>query len=203
MEQHLEAVLAFVAGRELRSVLPGAERMQPQCGPDPDVRQHLHPRARLGRRRKRGQENQALGRSRGGFGTKIHIKCDLEGHPLDFHLTANQASDTKQFEILLDSDPDVIPRGVVADKGYDAAGNRAAARRRGAVPIIPYRKNTKGRARFFPRRLYRLRARVEQFIGKLKRFKRIAMRCEKTASNFAAFVALACGFVLIKSVHKA
>jgi transposase len=92
---------------------------------------------------------------------------------------------------------------VIADKGYDAASNRASARRRGAVPIIPYRKNTKVKPRFFPKRLYKLRARVEQFIGKLKRFKRVAMRCEKTATNFAAFVALACVFVLVKSVHRA
>lgn len=92
---------------------------------------------------------------------------------------------------------------MIADKGYDAASNRAAARHRGAVPIIPYRKNTKGRTRFFPKKLYKLRARVEQFIGKLKRFKRVAMRCEKTATNFAAFVALACVFVLVKSVHRA
>ena len=177
--------------------------MQPQRRTDPDVQKHLRARARLRRGGKRGQENQALGRSRGGFGTKIHIKCDREGHPLDFHLTANQASDTAQFELLLDSDPDAIPRGVIADKGYGAATNRAAARRRGAVPIIPYRKNTKGRTRFFARQLYKLRARVEQFIGALKRFKRIAMRCEKTATNFAAFVALACVFVLVKSVHRA
>jgi transposase len=92
---------------------------------------------------------------------------------------------------------------VIADKGYDAASNRASARRRGAVPIIPYRKNTRVKPRVFPKRLYKLRARVEQFIGKLKRFKRVAMRCEKTATNFAAFVALACVFVLVKSVHRA
>jgi len=104
---------------------------------------------------------------------------------------------------FLDSDPDVIPRGVIADKGSDAVSNRTAARRHGTVPIIPYRKNTKGRTRFFPKRPYRLRARVEPFIGKLKRFKRVAMRCEKTATNFAAFVALACVFVLVKSVHRA
>ena len=164
--------------------------MQPQRRTDPDVQKHLRARARLRRGGKRGQENQALGRSRGGFGTNIHVKCDREGHPLDFHLTANRTSDTTQFELLLDSGPDVIPRGVIADKGYDTASNRAAARRHGAVPIIAYRKNTKGRTRFFPRKLYKLRARVEQFIGKPKRLKRVSMGCEKTAAHFAAFVAL-------------
>ena len=39
--------------------------------------------------------------------------------------------------------------------------------------------------------------------GKIKRFKRIALRCEKTATNYASFLALVCGFILIKSVHTA
>jgi len=56
---------------------------------------------------------------------------------------------------------------------------------------------------FFPKALYRGRARIEQAIGKLKRFKRIALRCEKTAANYAALVAFACGLILVKSVHTA
>jgi transposase len=51
--------------------------------------------------------------------------------------------------------------------------------------------------------LYKARARIEQAVGKLKRFKRIALRCEKTAQNYGSFVALALGFILIKSVHTA
>ena len=56
---------------------------------------------------------------------------------------------------------------------------------------------------FFPKVLYKARARIEQTVGKLKRFKRIALRCEKTAQNYGSFVALACAFILIKSVHTA
>jgi hypothetical protein len=56
---------------------------------------------------------------------------------------------------------------------------------------------------FFPKTLHKARARVEQAAGKLKRFKRIALRCEKTAQNYRSFVALALGFILIKSVHTA
>jgi transposase len=177
--------------------------MQPHRVSDPDVRQHVDPSACVSRRRKRGAQNQALGRSRGGFGTKIHVKCDLDGLPLDFHLTGNEASDSRQFEILLDIGPDVAPRAAITDKGYDAQSNREAARGRGITPIIPRRSNAKGRRKFFPKKLYKLRARVEQFIGKLKRFKRVAMRCEKTKQNYAAFVSLACVFILIKSVHTA
>jgi transposase len=81
----------------------------------------------------------------------------------------------------------------MTDKGSDAQANRDAARQRGICPIIPHRRNAKVRPRFLPKGLYRLRARIEQAIGKLKRFKRIALRCEKTAENFAALLAFACG----------
>ncbi len=83
------------------------------------------------------------------------------------------------------------------------AANRAACRRRGIAPVIPYRENAKQRPSFFPKLLYKTRARVEQAVGKLKRFKRIALRCEKTAESYAAFVSFACGLILIKSVHTA
>ena len=150
-----------------------------------------------------GQGGQALGRSRGGFSTKIHIKVDLDGLPLAFHLTAGEASDSRQFQVLLDLGPDIAPRAAVGDKGYDAEGNRAAARERGICPVIPYRSTAKTRPAYFPKALYRARARIEQLVGKLKRFKRIALRCEKTNTNFASIVALALGFILVKSVHTA
>ena len=51
---------------------------------------------------KGGQDDQALGRSRGGFSTKIHLKVDLDGLPLAFHLTGGEASDSRNFELLLD-----------------------------------------------------------------------------------------------------
>src|SRR3954471_5939554 len=152
---------------------------------------------------KGGQQDQALGRSRGGFSTKIHLKVDLDGLPLAFHLTGGEASDSRNFEVLLDLGPDITPRAAITDKGYDAKANREAARRRGICPVIPYKSNAIGRPVCFPKALYKARARIEQAVGKLKRFKRIALRCEKTAKNFGSFVAIALGFILIKSVHTA
>jgi transposase len=134
---------------------------------------------------------------------KIHLKTDLEGNPLDFHLTGGEASDTTQFETSLGLGPDITPRVVMTDKGYDSRANRAAARARGITAIIPRKENSKERGRFFPKKLYKLRARIEQTIGKLKRFKRIAFRCEKTAVSFSALASFACGLMLIKSVHRA
>jgi transposase len=103
---------------------------------------------------------------------------------------------------LLEIGPDVTPEGIIADKGYDAEANRRAARERGIVAVIPHRKNAKN-ARPVAKNLYKLRSRIEQLNGKLKRFKRIAMRCEKTKRNYASFVAWAMGIIWIKSVHMA
>jgi transposase len=123
--------------------------------------------------------------------------------PIAFHLTGGEASDCRNFELLLDLGPDITPRAAVTDKGYDAKANRDGARRRGVCPVIPYKSNAIDRPNFFPKALYKARARIEQAVGKLKRFKRIALRCEKTARNYGSFVALSLGFILIKSVHTA
>ena len=92
---------------------------------------------------------------------------------------------------------------MVADKGYDSRANREAAKQRGVLPVIPYRSCHKNVPKTFSKKLYRGRARNEQAIGKLKRFKRIALRCEKTKQNFGSFVAIAAAFSIVKSVHTA
>jgi transposase len=79
--------------------------------------------------------------------------------------------------------PDITPRAAVGDKGYDSKGNRVAARERGICPVIPFKSSAQNRPAFFPKALYRARARIEQLVGKLKRFKRIALRCEKTSKS--------------------
>jgi len=139
----------------------------------------------------------------GGFSCKIHLKTDFNGLPLAFHLTGGEVSDSTQLKTSLDIGPDIKPRAAMTDKGYDSKANRAACRERGIVPVIPYRSNNKSRPKFFPKLLYRTRARVEQAMGKLKRFKRVAMRCEKTATSYDAIVSFACILMWVKSVHTA
>lgn len=189
--------------RDIRGLLRCPCGNERDCASRPDVRLHSGASPRLGGRRKRGQNDQALGRSRGGFSTKIHLKTDFGGLPIAFHLTGGEASDSRNFETLLDIGPDINPRAARGDKGYDSKSNREAARQRGICPAIPYRSNTKGGPAFFPKILYEGRARIVQTVGKLKTFKRIALRCEKTEQNYGSFVALALGFILIKSVHTA
>ena len=129
--------------------------------------------------RKRGQSGQALGRSKGGFGTKIHAKTDHYGFPIAFELTGGEAADSPLFEALIDAGPDERPRAVVADKGCDSNHNRTLARDRGAVPIISHRSNRRNIPKHFANALYKGRARIEQMIGKQKRYKRVALRCER------------------------
>jgi transposase len=112
-------------------------------------------------------------------------------------------SDTTQLETSFDLGPDITPRVAITDKGYDSRLNREAARARGVMPIIPRRQTSKERGRFFPKRLYKLRWRIEQTMGKLKRFKRVALRCDKTQVSFTALTSFACCVMLIKSVHTA
>lgn len=127
---------------------------------------------------------------------------DHQGQPIGFELTGGERNDAPLFETLLDLGQ-IKPRAVVGDKGYDSKANREAARNRGVLPVIPYRDCHKEKPEIFGKKLYRGRARIEQAIGKLKRFKRIALRCEKTKQNFASFVAFAAACLLAKSVHTA
>jgi transposase len=117
-------------------------------------------------------------------------------------LTGGEVSDCTQLGTSLDIGSDITPRAALTDKGYDSAANRAACRERRIIPVIPHRANVKSRPSVFPKLLYKTRARIEQTMGKLKRFKRDAMRCEKTADSFGAIVAFACGLILVKSVHR-
>jgi Transposase DDE domain len=84
---------------------------------------------------------------------KIHIKTDLAELPLAFNLTGEEASDSRHLRTLIDISPDIEPRAIVVDRGYDAKENREAARARGIAPAIPYRKTTKYQPSFFPKAL--------------------------------------------------
>jgi len=203
VEQRLEALRPVEQGGRVRDVLRSPRLAVVLGAPRADVRLDHRARPCVGGRRQRGQDGQALGRSRGGFSTKIHLKTDFDGHPIAFDLTGGEKSDAPHFPILLGLGPDIDPRAAVGDKGYASKANRQAARSRGIIPVIPRKTNEKDKPGFFAKALYRGRARIEQAVGKLKRFKRVALRCEKTKRNFTAIVAIAAAFVLVKSVHTA
>jgi transposase len=152
-------------------------------------------RAWVGGRGKREQDGQALGRSRGGFTTKIHAKSDASGDIIAFDLTGGEASDRRHFETLLDIGPDIQPRAAISRQRLRQQGQSGRRERaRGIAPVIPHKANEKDKPAFFAPTLYKARARIEQGVGRLKRFKRVALRCEKTARNFSSIVAFAAAF---------
>jgi transposase len=141
-----------------------------------------------------GQDDQALGRSRGGFGTKIHGSFDGLGHPVELLLTAAQESDIAQAEALLaDHEPEVV----IADKGYDKKALVEDIEARGAEAVIPTQKRRAEQREVDPH-WYRERNLAERFWSKVKQYRRVATRYEKKAANFLAFVKLAAIMVMLK-----
>jgi len=142
-------------------------------------------------RRERGPRCHALGRSRGGFSTKIHALVDTRGQPLYVTLTAGQQHDSTVAEDLIAR---AGAKACIADAGYDADRIIAAIRSRGMRAVIANGSGRKKRRRV-DRQLYGIRYRIECFFHRLKRCRRIATRYEKTARNYLALVHLACALM--------
>jgi transposase len=95
-------------------------------------------------RRKRGSEDEAIGRSRGGLSTKISAGVDALGNPVRFILTGGQVNDILQAEDLISGLPF---EHLLADKGYDANWLRARVAETGAEAVIP---STRSRSQAIP-----------------------------------------------------
>ncbi len=137
-------------------------------------------------RQKKQQNEEAIGKSRGGLSTKIHAAIDASGNPVRLLLTAGQTSEYTQAEALIEG----FEAGyVLADKGYDSDQFVSAIEKNHAVPVIPSKKNRKV-PRDFDKVLYKERNAVERFFQKLKNFRRIATRYERLARNYQAMLSL-------------
>ena len=137
---------------------------------------------------------EALGRSRGGFSTKIHALTDALGNPLAFRLTGGQTADITQAEALMPDDP---VAAVVADKGYDADAFVTTVTARGAAAVIPPRQNRR-QPRAYDRHVYQERHLIECFFGKIKHYRRIFSRFEKTARNYMGFLCFVAALVWLR-----
>ncbi len=137
-----------------------------------------------------------MGRSVGGFSTKVHIKAEGYGKPIHFVLTSGERYDTVAFPALLKGGkvkrqgrgrPKHRSRYLAGDKAYSSSKIRQQLRRSGTTPVIPKRSNQKQQGRF-NRGLYRERNRVERLINRLKQYRRVATRYEKYVVNYMAML---------------
>lgn len=120
---------------------------------------------------------QALGRSRGGLSTKLHLALDALGHPLRLILTAGQIADIDCAHELIEN---LRMGALIADKGYDADAFVDAIEAGASKAVIPPRSN-RINPRRFSRRLYRHRNLIERFFNRIKHYRRIATRYDKLA----------------------
>jgi transposase len=143
---------------------------------------------------KRGPDDEAIGRSRGGPSTKINAVVDALGNPLRFILTPGQVHDSKQSEALIAGfEFDKL----LADKGYDSDRFRLIIAEAGAEAVMPSNRS-RSQAIPFDKYTYKERNLVERFFCWIKQFRRIATRYEKTASSFAGMLYLAAAMVWLK-----
>ena len=144
---------------------------------------------------RRGEE-RAIGRSRGGPTTKIHITADAHGNPIDFEITGGEVHDSKVAGKLIKKVGKA--KNFIADKGYDSDEIRTLSREAGMNPVIPRRSNSKKQNPEFDVYLYKMRHLVENLFARLKHFRGIATRFEKLARNFKAMLFIACSFIYLK-----
>ena len=141
-----------------------------------------------------GQASQALGRSRGGFSTKIHIAVDSLGNPLRFMLTAGQRHDITCAEALISG---YNSEYVIADTSYDAMAFIESITQSGAVPVIPPRANRRD-SRDYDVDLYQQRHIVECFINKIKHYRRISSRFDKLAVRYMGFLSFVATIIWLR-----
>ncbi|MFJ4343534.1 IS5 family transposase [Streptomyces sp. NPDC088915] len=153
---------------------------------------------------------EALGRSRGGLTTKVHLACDGRGLPPAVVVTPGNVNDSTVFEKVMDEvrvprtgagRPRRRPEAVIADKAYSSRAIRQSLRRRGIRAVIPERADQKanrvrrgqagGRPPAFDRELYKARNVVERCFNRLKQFRAIATRFDKLADRYKAGLHLA------------
>lgn len=145
---------------------------------------------------KKGADNdQAIGRSRGGLTTKVHAAVDEKGRPIKLLLSRGNLNDITLAPRLVDG-LTLTKCFVLADKGYDSSDFVQLIEDSGGSAVIPPRSNARN-PREYDKGMYKRRNLVERFFNRMKQFRRFATRYEKTAKSFLSLVHFVAVFVWI------
>src|SRR3954464_2762236 len=192
----------LVAAGRLGAIAGGGAAAWRGRGRDGFPRRHQHPSAPQGRRggEKGGSsaerdEREALGRSRGGYGTKACVIADASGRAIGFALAPGQAHELPLAPLLLTL-LSLVPAWIVADRGYASQAFRDLIWQLGARPAIPAKRNEAPVAG--PPWIYVNRNRVERLWSRLKEWRAVATRYEKTACCFMGVLCMAATMDWIK-----
>ena len=124
--------------------------------------------------------------------SKLHAVCDGGGKPVAMLLTAGEVSDYKGAAELLDDLPEA--KELLADRGYDANWFRKALQDKGINPCIPPKRNRKEQIDY-DKNLYKQRHKIEIMFGRLKDWRRIAMRYDRCAHTFFSAICIAASVI--------
>ncbi len=124
--------------------------------------------------------------------TKIHTTVDALGNPTGFHLTPGQAHDLDGVDVLL---KDCQAEAVIADKAYDAQARVIEPLLEGGKKVVIPPRGTRKEQRDYDRHLYKARHLIENFFARLKQYRGIATRYDKTARNFLGAIHLVAAIV--------
>ena len=136
----------------------------------------------------KGALSRRIGRTKGGLNSKLHAVCDADGKPLILLLTEGQVSDYKGAATMLPALPPA--NALLGDRGYDSDPFRQALQAMGIEPCIPGRNN-RLQPVVYDTVLYRQRNRIERMFGRLKDWRRIAMRYDRCAHTFMSAICIA------------
>ena len=144
----------------------------------------------------KGADNdQVIGRSRGGLTTKVHAAVDEKGRPIKLLLSRGNLNDITLAPRLVDG-LTLAKCFVLADKGYDSSDFVQLIEDSGGSAVIPPRSNARN-SREYDKEMYKRRNLVERFFNRMKQFRRFATRYEKTANlSFLLFIFVAVLFGL-------
>ena len=141
-----------------------------------------------------GQEKQALGRSCGGFSTKIRMTVTEDGMPQNFTLSPGQAADITYARATIGK---ARPTALLGDRGYDSDSLRRYLKSLKITSVIPGRRCRK-KPITYDKALYKKRNVIERFFNSLKRFRRVATRVDKTKLMFSSFINLVCTMIHLR-----